>query len=123
MPRAFTDVTELEVLAGRLENAADGVDDRARRFIEDASEDVRRRMRREVPIESGETRESITVDNDGLSASVGPTNRDRKGRPVGFFIEYGTGRQAPDPFVRRTAEWAERTLPDRAASEVLGDVL
>jgi hypothetical protein len=83
-------------------------------------EAVADRMRREIPELSGETRRSVTVErSDELTATIGPTNRDEKGRPVGFFINYGTGRQAPDDFIGRTAAEARKA----ASTFEVGDVL
>lgn len=124
MAQAFADISELELFAGQLADAANGAEDRVRSFIAEAAEDVAAHMADEVPVDSGETRDSITVEfgDDGMSASIGPTNTDEGGRPVGFFIEHGAGNRAPDPFVLRTSLWAESELPDRA-SEALRDVL
>lgn len=124
MPRAYTDVSELDVLAGQLAEAGDQAIEASREFVRDVAPNVQRRMRTEVPVDDGDTRDEITVDidGDGMGASIGPTNVDNRGRPVGFFIEYGTSDTPPNPFVRRTSEWAARTLPDEAA-EMLRDVL
>jgi len=83
----------------------------------DATADV---MRDEIPVLSAETRDSVTVNRPGpLVATIGPTNRDDSGRPVGFFINYGTGRQGPDDFIGRTAAAAR----DAAANFDVGAVL
>lgn len=124
MPKAFTDVSEIELLAGRLADAGDEAIDRTREFVRTASADARSRMRAEVPVETGETRDSITVeiDDDGMGASIGPTNRGDKGEPIGFFIEFGAGNRSPDPFVLRTSTWAERVFPNEA-ERALEDIL
>ena len=124
MPRAFADVSALHLHAEHLTNAADEVVDQGRRFMRRALPDLAAKMQDEVPVLSGETRASITIeiDDDGMGGSVGPTNRGNRGEPIAFFIEYGLGSQAPDPFVLRTSRWAEKVMPDRISDE-LRDVL
>lgn len=117
MPRAFIDTQQLDVFAGDLRRLADeGVQTEVRAFMRRALDDVAAKMREEVPKDSGETHDSITVevDDDGMGGSVGPTNVDERGRPVGFFIAHGTSDTPPNPFDLRTALWAEKEIPDRA---------
>lgn len=110
------DVSEVYALSAGLAAAADRVPEQVRAFVASAGEDIRARMRDEVPVDQGETRDSITVEvtDDGMTVEVGPTNRDAKGRPIGTFIEYGSRGVAPNPFVLRTATWVETAIPDRA---------
>lgn len=110
------DVSELDDLAARFRAAADATPDRVRQFVTDTGEQIRQRMRDEVPVDSGETRDSIqsVVADDGTAVEVGPTNRDDKGRPIGHFIEYGARGIPPDPFVLRTATWASPHVTEEA---------
>lgn len=92
-----------EALRSAAAAAEEELEPSFRRWVE-ATRDV---MHHEIPVDQGETRRSLTVQyGDGLSATIGPTNRDKRGRPVGFFINYGTGRQQPDDFIGRTARRA-----------------
>ncbi len=124
MAQAFADVSELLLLADHLDSMGPEVDERAKAFIVKAGDDMVARMRDEVPVDSGDTKDSIDaqIGDNGMSVSVGPTNVDGKGRPVGFFIEHGAYDIPPDPFVLRTAVWAEGVMPDRAA-EIVTDIL
>ena len=117
MPQAFTDVSELTVFADHLNATDERTVTEGRKFVDGMLGDAWTKMRAEVPVDEGETRDHVTVevDDDGFGGSVGPTNRDAKGRPIGFFIEYGTSDTAPDPFVKRTADWAAKEMPNRAA--------
>lgn len=112
--------SELQALAGRMSDAAAAADDRLEPTFRRWAQSVWTVMREEVPVNTEETRNSITVEwGDGLSATVGPTNRDKKGRPVGRFINYGTRRQAPNDFVGRTAVRARQDLDLLDVADVL----
>lgn len=122
---AFADVSELTLYAESLRQAGIEGEERTREFIRtEAGPDLVDKMREEVPRDSDDTYDSIEAqyDADGLGVSVGPTNRDEKGRPVGYFIEHGTNDTTPDPFVLRTAMWAERTMPG-LADDIVRDIL
>lgn len=119
MPAAF-DVSELVNLADDLRTKAGQTDEALRPTFDRWAEDVADVMRDEIPKETEETANSVTVEaGQGLSATVGPTNTDERGRPVGFFINYGTGAQAPDDFIGRTAARAPQALGDFDVREVL----
>lgn len=64
-------------------------------------------MREEIPVDTGETRDSITVRSHGYGWKIGPTNKDDELRPIGVFIYYGTRGNPGDKFLDRTAD---RTL-------------
>ena len=94
-----------------LEEAGQALRDRAERtgaeipeLFSRWAEGVADIMREEVPKDSWETHDSITVTNyGGLLAKIGPTNRDDAGVPIAQYIEYGRpGVQDPDPFIHRT---------------------
>lgn len=119
MPRAF-DVSEVVAQADRLRdsaaNAERALEHQFVRWVEDVA-DV---MRDEIPKETHETANSVTTDyGDGLVATIGPTNVDDKGRPVGFFINYGAGGRSPDDFIGRTAARAPQSLDQLDVREVL----
>lgn len=120
MAQAFAHVAEIQALSAELGDLPAAMLEPAKAELLSVARDVQRMQQKLVPVLSKETRNSITVEVEegGMAASVGPTNRDKKGRPVGFFIEYGTAAQAPQPYVRPSAKWAEKNLPDR-----VGDAL
>lgn len=119
MPAAF-DVSEVVEQAAALRTAAVFADESLREVFDRWVDRTADAMREEIPRDSNETAESVTVeDGDGLVATIGPTNVDDKGRPVGFFINFGTGRQSPDDFIGRTAARAPGLLDDFDVSAVL----
>lgn len=119
MPAAFN-VSAVVEQADRLRAAAERTDESLRSTFDAWTAKTATVMVDEIPRDSGETAESVTVeDGDGLSATIGPTNRDDKGRPVGFFINFGTGRQGPDDFIGRTAARAPGLLDDFDVTAVL----
>lgn len=119
---SFVDTSEVELLAADLAVASTEGVEAMRTVISQGARDTVNQMKNEAPSDSGRLRRSISyrLDDDRLGAEVGPTATDSKGRPYPFFVEYGTSDTAPDPFVRRTAGWVERTLPKRAADAIEG---
>ena len=115
MVRAFTDVREIEAHADWLDELGAAGDEIARGAVRDTAVEVQAEQIARVPVFEGETRDSIEIQysDDGLTASIGPTNVDEKGRPVGFFIEYGRTNQDPQPFVRPSAKHADKALSGR----------
>jgi hypothetical protein len=119
MARAF-DVSEVVDAATQLRGAARLSGRTLHRQVEEWAQATARSMRREIPEVSGETRRSVTVDRpDELTATVGPTNRDEQGRPVGFFLQYGPGNRQPDDFIGRTAVHARKLAGEVDPSGVL----
>jgi hypothetical protein len=119
MARAF-DVSEVVSAATQLREAAKLSGRTLDRQVEEWAQATARSMRREIPQVSGETRRSVTVDRpDELTATVGPTNRDEQGRPVGFFLQYGPGNRQPDDFIGRSAVHAKRLVDAVDVSDVL----
>lgn len=105
-------MASVKVRVDDLLKAAESLQERAARtgvtmpdLVQRWAEGVADIMREEVPKDSWETHDSITVTTFGKSgARIGPTNRDDAGVPVAQFIEYGRpGVQDPDPFLHRTA--------------------
>lgn len=111
---ASFDVTQIEALAERL-SVPMPTDQQVAEFVAEMGDAIHDRMRDEVPVDSGETRDSITVvySDGGRSVSVGPTNVDGAGRPVAHFIVHGARGIPPNPFDMRTAEWARQEVAER----------
>lgn len=64
-----------------------------------------------VPVDTGNLKSSIGVDFDGLGLEAGPTAN------YGGYVEYGTSRMAPQPYMRPAFDKATAPLDD-----VLGQV-
>lgn len=101
----------------RIRIAADGLREAARRYdqtFEESfvawAESTADAMREEIPKDTHETSESVTVKygsrGNRRTAAIGPTNRDAKGKPVGFFLNYGAAGRTPANFIGATDERA-----------------
>jgi len=120
MAKVAFKTTELIDLADQLDRWAELGDQAVIRAIRETADDVYDEQFRRVPVDSGDTRDSITVlyADQGRTASIGPTNRDDSGKPVGFFIEYGARGIEPVPFVRQSAKHARTALARRLDDEL-----
>lgn len=105
MPSVTVRASDLLDAANQLRSRADRTGANLNDLVQEWAEGVADIMREEVPKDSWETHDSITVTPFGKAgARIGPTNRDPNGVPVAQFIEYGRpGVQDPDPFLHRTA--------------------
>jgi hypothetical protein len=110
MARVAFDATEIVQVADRLAHVAEAYDTTVGETFDawvDSTADI---MRAEIPVDQGDMRDSVTVERDGMVATIGPTNTDDKGRPIGFFVNYGAGNRAPNDFVGRTADQAREAI-------------
>ena len=97
-------VSEVVAMADHLKEAAQVAPDRLQPSFAEWVDETYDIMQDEMPELTGELKESTTVEWDGpLSATIGPTNTDDAGRPIGFFVNYGAGNRDPDDFIDRTA--------------------
>lgn len=113
-------VNEVVEFAGFMRASADQADGNFTETFDQWVEEAEAIMRDEVPKDTWDTHDSITVErNSKTSATIGPTNRDAQGRPVGFFINYGTASQPPDDFIGRTAERAQEAAGAFTVADVL----
>lgn len=90
--------------------------------LDRAAEDARDRAKQLVPIDTGSLRRSIrkvryarpagNILYTGVRAG-GYVRNPRTGRLVDYasFVEYGTSRQRPQPFLRPALRWASRRIP------------
>lgn len=118
MPIAF-DVSEVVSMADQLRDIGANADAKLAGQFDawvDATVDA---MRDEVPKDEWDMHDSITVERDGLTATIGPTNTDDRGRPIAFFVNYGAGSRAPNDFIGRTAARAAETAADFDVADVL----
>ena len=84
------------------------IKDRTKHGVSDAADAVAEEAKARVPINSGELRDSIHVENDPLDAYVAEVVADA---PYAIFVELGTKDKAAHPFLR--------TAVDAALSKIL----
>lgn len=70
------------------------------------------RIRAELPVDTGELRDSVTVQDTPGGAAV------TVGAPHAAAVEYGTGTTPPRPVVRRARTAAQPVLRAAAAAQV-----
>lgn len=111
---------ELVEFADHLRDVADNAEDKLAEQFSEWVDEAYQIMWDEVPVDSGELQESITVFRNGpLSAEIYPTKRVAGNHGLAFLIEHGVGKRPPNPFIARTAERAR----EAAAAFTIGDVL
>jgi HK97 gp10 family phage protein len=92
-----------ELLAGFLGEIAT-VDGHASDSLDETGEAIKTTARALVPKLTGATAASIEVTGSGKTREVGPTT------PWAPFVEYGTWKDAPQPFMGPAAEEHEADL-------------
>lgn len=87
------DVSELRALEADLEKGAAKVEGLATKVVAKVALDIEASAKAGAPVDTGFLKNSISSDINGLSAEVGPT------ASYSMFLEYGTSRMAPQPFM------------------------
>jgi HK97 gp10 family phage protein len=109
------DVSELETLAKELAKAGDEKQREARAATQKIAQQVKDRAKGSVPRDSGETAKAIRrktwVNKNEIHVDV-YTHRNQRGFNVGFYLEYGTSRMPPRPFLAIQREWAAAALTE-----------
>lgn len=102
MATVSMDVAGLLALAGRLDRRAVTVHAAAVAIVAAGAQEVVQVARQNLANnrQTGETAGSLGYDleDGGLTARIGPTNADA------WEMEYGTSRQAPEPYLRPAAD-------------------
>jgi HK97 gp10 family phage protein len=113
------DVSQLEVLAADLARAGINIRNPVGGELRTAAKEIRRKGRELVRKRTGRTARSITYQSRkrGLQFEVGPTWF------VGRFLEHGTVKMRPYPFMAPAAAQQVVTLPDRIAEAAANAML
>ena len=114
------DTDELRALAAQLNAAAAKSPELVQAVLEKTAGDVQGDAQALAPVDTGNLRSSIsrdvTRDADGITAEVGPT------ASYGAYVEFGTSRNPPQPYLRPALD---RRVPmlEQALTQIAGDVL
>ena len=112
--RGGTVATGVDAIVAEFTREADLVRPRAAQAVVDAAKDAADLMRDLVPVYEGNVKASITSDpaatvhGFGFYADAGPDSVANKEAFVARYLEYGTRKMAPRPFVHPAAD---RVLP------------
>jgi len=89
------DPSELEPLIANLRHASRAVAKEATKVVRKSAQGVSRSARRRAPVDTGNLRSSIGIEYEhgGLTAHIAPSAN------YAVFVEYGTSRMAPQPFM------------------------
>ncbi len=90
-----------------LARAAAGIDRKGERAAEKVGRGALVSARQHVPVDSGALQRSLRLTQSGARAVVGTSLF------YSTFVEYGTSRMAPDPFVGPAfVEWAPKLVQE-----------
>lgn len=110
-------MNEFRKLAADLGRAAATAEPRARIVVAKTALDIVADAKNLAPVDTGNLKSSIGADIDGLLAEIGPTAN------YGLFLELGTSRMAPQPFMGPAADRREGPFEEaiaQLAEEALG---
>lgn len=115
------DASEFFGLAVKLERSSGQVGARVAAAVRKTAFDIEADAKALAPVDTGNLRGSISTDITGdgrfgtVEAEIGPTAE------YGAFVEYGTSRMGPQPYMRPAADRREPSLS--AALGQLEDLL
>lgn len=112
-----TDVSTILGLGARLAQASAGVTVRASQAVRKTAADIEARGKANAPVDTGNLRNSIgTTQHGDLEAEVGPTAH------YGAYVEYGTYRMAPQPYLGPAVDAAADGFRE-ACARIAGETL
>ena len=111
-PGLRVEVEGLDELLAKLEALPEQMRTGAEKAVQDETEEVAQDMRDGAPYRTGELRDGIQAEHDGLTGQAVST------APHSFAVEYGTSRQPAQPFTQPAAERSRTRFPDRIAAAV-----
>ena len=96
----MTGYDDLLKLSADLGKASYEVTRKAQTVVAKTAHDIEADAKSLAPVDTGALRNSIstTISNGGLSAEIGPT------ASYGAYVEFGTRRMSPQPFMRPAAD-------------------
>lgn len=106
------EVSGLDALLAKLNDLPKDMAKGAERAVADETEEVAQDMRDSVPVVTGELREGIQAESEGLSGKAVSTAQHS------FAIEGGTSRMPAQPFAQPAAERSRTRFPGRVSDYV-----
>lgn len=88
------DASELEVVGNDISNLGTQAHGKALQIVAKTAADVSNTAKLMAPVDTGNLMNSIGYDLYGTSAEIGPTAE------YGMFLEYGTSRMPPQPYMK-----------------------
>lgn len=104
---ANVDDTELRKLAADLNKSGGAIGKQTRQAVQKAAFDLEKAAKIKCPVDTGNLRNSISTEFHGtgahseMRAEIGPTAL------YGAYVEQGTGRMAPQPYMGPAADQVE----------------
>lgn len=98
MTSVSIDLTEWVDLQHDIGRAGDMVEARAPQLVAKAASDIEATAQGIAPVDTGNLKNSIGSDVDGLDAEIGPTAE------YGAYVEDGTSRMAAQPYMGPAAD-------------------
>ena len=114
--RVTIKVDGMDSLLGKLDALPGQMRAGAEKAVADETEEVTEDMRNGVPVVTGELRDGMQSEVDGLSGKAVSTAQHS------FAVEGGTSRQVAQPFAQPAAERSRTRFPARVAESVRGEL-
>ncbi|HEX6682432.1 MAG TPA: HK97-gp10 family putative phage morphogenesis protein [Candidatus Limnocylindrales bacterium] len=115
-PRMNVTVEGLDELKAKLAQMPEKIRTGAEAAVRDETEEVADDMRAFAPVATGELKDSIQAEVDGLSGAAAATARHAT------FVEHGTSDTPEQPFALPAAEQSRQRFGDRMREAVGGEL-
>lgn len=118
MPRASSQVIGLADLQAELDRLGPKLHEVVAEAVEDTAKEVLAQARRDVPVDTGLTRDGLDIAyrDDGLTADVGEGDDSRA--HIAGFLEFGTSAMPARPFMTPAAEAQRAPMRQRIEANV-----
>lgn len=111
-PRVTIEVKGLDAVLAKLRDLPAQMRAGAEKAVAEETEEVAQDMRDGAPFRTGELREGIQAEADGLTGRAVSTAQHS------FAVEGGTSRMPAQPFAQPAAERSRTRFPDRVSAAV-----
>lgn len=102
----WADTSQVHALAHDLSAAALTINGKAEMAVAKTAHDVLGTAETLVPVDTGYLKNSLSADVSGLDAEIGPTAE------YGGYVELGTSRMSPQPYLAPAFDAHEGSLVD-----------